>query len=108
MEQVKSPRKSKAWWFIVATAILLLLFVLNGMMFDGGTNIRSFNANTAGIILSFILAAGALGSAIAANASAYLNPSSTVATRVISPPLVFAVFLLVLPFFIVLGISMVE
>lgn len=99
--------KSRAWWFIAAAAILLILFVINGMLFDGGTNVRSLNASTFGIILSFLFAAGALGSAIAANASAYLNNSSDPATKVLSPPLILAVFALVLPFFIAVGLSMV-
>lgn len=99
--------KSRAWWFIAAATTLLILFVVNGMVFDGGTSVRSLNASTFGIILSFLFAAGALGSAIAANASAYLNPSSDSATKVLSPPLILAVFALVLPFFITVGLSMV-
>lgn len=104
----KSPKASKAWWFIVAATTLLLLFVINGMMFDGGSTVKALSAGTFGIVLSFLFAAGALGSAIAANASAYLNPNSTVAARAVSPPLIIAVFILVLPFFITVGLSMVN
>ena len=98
--------KSRAWWFIGAAVILLVLFVINGMVFDGGTDVKALNASTFGIVLSFLFAAGALGSAIAANASAYLNPSSAAVTKVLSPPLILAVSLLVLPFFVALGLSM--
>lgn len=102
----KSPRVSRAWWFIMAAAVSLLLFVVNGMIFDGGSNVKMLNSGTFGVILSFVFAAGALGSAIAANASAYLNPHSPLAARAIGPPLIIAVFVLVLPFFITVGLSM--
>lgn len=89
-----------------AATVSLALFVINGMLFEGGTSVRGLNAGTIGILVSFLLAAGALGCAIAANASAYLNPSSDTATKILSPPLILAVALLVLPFFIALGLSM--
>ena len=108
MEQsAKLPHKSKVWWFIGAAAILLVLFVVNGMVFEGGSNVKTLSAGTFGIVLSFLFAAGALGGAIAANASAYLNKASDSTAKLVSPPLMIAVFVLVLPFFVSVGLSMV-
>lgn len=100
-------RRSNAWLFVAISSVLLVLFVMNGILFDGGTNVHALNAQTFGLVMSFLFAAGALGAAIAANASAYLNPASSMAARVLTPPLILAVSVIVLPFFITVGLSMV-
>ena len=103
----KRPTQSKGWWFIVATVVVLLLFIGNGLLVvsdsTDSTNPLTFNS-----LISFALAAAALGLGIGSNASAYLNPASTMAMKVVSPIVLVIVFVAVVPFFMSLGTSVIN
>lgn len=104
---VTRPTQSKGWWFIFATVVLLLLFIGNGLLVVSdpadSTNPLTFNS-----LISFVLAAAALGLGIGSNASAYLNPASTVAMKMVSPIVLAIVFVVVVPFFMSLGASVIN
>ena len=99
--------KSKAWLFIAAALILLVLFVINGTLLIDQSGTKSVASAPPNAPASFLLACAALLAAIAANASSYLNPTSTLPMKVASPITMLLVAAFVIPFFIALGVTMV-
>lgn len=109
MEQVpKRPSRSRAWWFIAATAVLLVLFVVDALYLHGGTVTRSATTAPGITWASFVIACAALGTAIASNAAAYLNPLSSLTVKIISPFVMVMVVVVIAPFFVSLGLTMIS
>lgn len=103
----KRPTKTKGWWFIAATIVLLILFAVNGLLVISDSS-DATNPLTLNTLISFALAAAALSTGIGANASAYLNPASTSLMKVVSPVVLLIVFIAVAPFFMSLGASVIN
>lgn len=101
-------RKSRAWSFIAIAFVLLALFIINGLVLVDQSDAKSVPGTPPNTIISFLLACAALLFAIAANASAYLNPRSTMAMKIASPVTFLLVAVLVIPFFISLGVMMIS
>ena len=101
----QTSHKSKAWIFIATALFSLLLFLLNGITIvssNGSESPSSLNT-----LLAFILACTTLGAAIGSNVSAYLNPESPFATRILSPLVFFVAALLIIPSLATLGLSVI-
>lgn len=101
-------KKSWAWELIGASLLALVLLVITGISLVGDATVESTNPVPIGVGLSFVLAALALGTAVGANASAYLNQASSFVARIVSPMVLALVLIITLPYFISLGLTIVQ
>lgn len=98
----KQPKHSRAWWFVAVSALSLLVFALTGLVASGDSSSLTNFLNPLTLV-SFVSAAIALGTAIGANVSAYINPASTLAMKVAGPIVLVVVFFTLSPFLVALG-----
>lgn len=101
-------KKSKAWWFIAAALVALLLFVFMSTTVIGQSEAKALDPVPANVLLPFFIACIALAMAIGANVSAYLNPRSSLPARILSPIVIALVFIIVIPFFVSIGLTVVS
>lgn len=99
-------KKSKAWVFIALTAVLLIVFVLNATTIVGNADVAAADPAPLNVPVAFAFACLALASAIAANVSAFLNPRSTLTMKIVSLFVIVLVAVIVIPFFVTLGLNM--
>lgn len=101
-------KKSWAWPLISTSLIALVLLVITGMSLMSDHSVESTNPVPIGVMASFALAALALGTAVGANASAFLNEASSFTSRIVGPMVLALVLVIVMPYFISLGLTIVQ
>jgi hypothetical protein len=108
METKSTQHASRVRLLLVISFASLIAFGVNAWIIGSNGGVYSASPLPLTALLSYFLAAAALGTAIAANASAYLNHASPHVTKIIAPLMLLLVFAAILPFFISLGSTIVE